>query len=407
MQISIFGQKPRWAALYALTGLFALLLVTVLLWRTLHEAGGTNSYALVADAFLHGRPWVTDCFDSDCSVREGRTFIVFPPLPGIVAIPLVAVGGVKTAGFMLVNMLALVASLWLWRRILTKLGLDNTRQFWVLTALAFASPLFYVSLRGDGIWFFAQALAFPLVSAAIHETLVGRLVMAGAALALALLCRQLSVFYAPILLLLTFRDEDPLLRINRERIGAVLRLGAPIAVGLGCYFAYNVWRFGNPLDTGYGTIDFAPGFLKQRFEAFGTWNQAYALFNGAYLLLQGFHVDFAEPLKVRFSGLDNAGTSILAASPWLLFLFFAPARRLTFACTAMIVAFSAALLFYHSNGFSQYNTQRYALDWFPAALLMLALALRRQRLGAFPLLVVWGMALNVATVAILAITHGG
>ena len=92
-------------------------------------------------------------------------------------------------------------------------------------------------------------------------------------------------------------------------------------------------------------------------------------------------------------------TSILAASPWLIFLFFTPLRRDSVAAGVLVLSFAAALLFYHSNGFSQYNTQRYTLDWLPAAMLMLAAGLRLDHVPVLRLLIVWGMALNVATVA--------
>ena len=41
----------------------------------------------------------------------------------------------------------------------------------------------------------------------------------------------------------------------------------------------------------------------------------------------------------------------------------------------------------------------------PAAIVMLALALRREHLAVFKLLVAWGIVLNVVTVAILALLH--
>ena len=116
-------------------------------------------------------------------------------------------------------------------------------------------------------------------------------------------------------------------------------------------------------------------------------------------------MDLHVPREV--SGLDPAGTSILAASPWLLFLFFTPLRRDTLLCGLVVVGLAAVLLFYHSNGFSQYNTQRYALDWLPAALVMLAAGLRREHLPMLRLLVGWGVALNAATVMVLALTRGG
>ena len=101
---------------------------------------------------------------------------------------------------------------------------------------------------------------------------------------------------------------------------------------------------------------------------------------------------------------DAGGTGILAASPWLIFLFFTPLRRVFVLCAALVTIFTVVLLFYHSNGFAQYNTQRYALDWIPAALLMLIGAVRQRDAIEFRLLVLGGLALNVATVFVLANT---
>jgi hypothetical protein len=112
-------------------------------------------------------------------------------------------------------------------------------------------------------------------------------------------------------------------------------------------------------------------------------------------------------MKVALSGMDNGGTAVLAASPWLLLLFFAQARRVEMISLLIIVGFTAVLMFYHSNGFTQYNVQRYMLDWLPAALLMLAPVLTLWRLEMFRLLVAWGVVLNVATVVVLALTKAG
>jgi hypothetical protein len=65
------------------------------------------------------------------------------------------------------------------------------------------------------------------------------------------------------------------------------------------------------------------------------------------------------------------------------------------------------MLFYHSNGYSQYNTQRYMLDWLPAVLVLIVPVLTAARMEWFRLLVAWGVALNLATVAVLALTKAG
>jgi hypothetical protein len=397
----------RTTALTVLAAAAAALLLAVIVIRMIGEAGGTNSYALVAQSFLTGTPWASGCFDGDCASHDGHTYIVFPPLPGVVAMPLVALFGTGTSGFIALGLLASAAGLLLWWRILLRLEVSRDLRLWLIAALGFASPVYYVTLRSEGVWFFAQALAFAFLAAAIERCLAGRLVAAGVALAAALLCRQMSVFYAPLLLLLALPRDEPLLHLDRQRVRMALSIGIPVAAAILCYFAYNAWRFGSPLESGYRFIVFQDpnGMLKNRRDEHGLWSIAYVPYNLVYLLLQGFHAEFARPQELRVTGLDPGGSSILAASPWLIFLFFTPLRRNSVAAALLILGFAIALLFYHSNGFSQYNTQRYTLDWLPAALLMLAAGLRLDHLPVLRLLVVWGMALNVATVAVLALTH--
>lgn len=385
----------------------AAALTAAIVLRMVLETGGTNSYALVADSFLQGRAWVETCFDRDCVIRDGRTYVIFPPLPGVLVMPLVALLGIHATGFIAIAFVATLSGLALWSRILDRLGLDPALRAWLIVALAFASPLYYVTLRGEGVWFFAQALAFPLVALAISASLSRRLVLAGVALGAAFLCRQMSILYAPLLFLLALDPAEPVLRIDRGRLASACKLALPIVAALGCYFAFNLWRFGAPLDTGYSSLAVPGGVGNPRLDVHGVWSEVYIVFNIAYLLLQGFHAEFAGPDHVKMIGLDSSGTSILAASPWLLFLFFTPVKRVPVACGLLILGFATALLAYHSNGTTQYNTQRYTLDWMPAALVMLALGLKREHLPTLKLLVGWGIVLNCATVAILAITHPG
>ncbi len=383
----------------------AVLLLGCIAFRIVTEHGDRNSYALVAQSFLTAVPWADRCFDFDCVVRDGRYFVIFPPLPGAVAIPLVWLFGIHTIGFIAIGLLATAMSALLWWRILHRLGLSNDEKLWMLAAVAFASPLFFVTLRADGVWFFAQVIAFPLVTLAIHEAQARRLVTAGLALGCAFLCRQMSIFYAPILLLMVFAENDPLLKLDRTRVLSAVKLGLPIAAALLTYFAYNHWRFGNIFDTGYAGISFQTAMLKERADEFGIWNKAYVVFNFFYLFIQGFHATFADPQQVTLSGLDSSGTGILTASPWLLFAFFVRMNRVLAICCLLIAGMVIVTLFYHSNGFTQFNTQRYVLDWLPAALLVVASGIHRHQLSVFKLLVLWGMILNIATMGVIFVTR--
>ena len=59
----------------------------------------------------------------------------------------------------------------------------------------------------------------------------------------------------------------------------------------------------------------------------------------------------------------------------------------------------------HSNGFSQYNAQRYALDWLPLLFVFLPAAFGRLDATLMRVLVLWAMTLNLATLAVLQATR--
>jgi hypothetical protein len=215
----------------------------------------------------------------------------------------------------------------------------------------------------------------------------------------------MSVLWAPLLLLLSIPPSRLPRNLGWADLRAAVRLGVPILAGITLYLLYNVWRFGNPLDSGYASITFPQALTGYRAAAHGLWSLAYVPFNAFYLFIQGFHANFAEPEQIKLIGIDLAGTSILAASPWLIFMFFTPLRRDLVACGILIAVMVGVMLFYHSNGFAQFNTQRYTLDWLPAAWLMLGHALKHCDIAVFRLLVLWGMSLNVAMIGVRLSMH--
>src|ERR1700754_1656692 len=80
--------------LMTLAGLAGAALLVVLLAAAWKESPGTNSYSLLADAFLHGRLDVASFIDVDCARYGGKIWVIFPPAPAIVVMPFVAgVGG--------------------------------------------------------------------------------------------------------------------------------------------------------------------------------------------------------------------------------------------------------------------------------------------------------------------------
>ena len=398
----------RWI-LACSAGLIVLALLVIVALRILGEAGNTNGYAMLAEAFRVGRLDVDRCVDVDCAVYAGKTWVVFPPAPALIALPFVAWFGTAFAGFIAIGTALTALTLWLWWRIIRRLGLERDHARWLLVAIAFATPLYYVTIRTDGVWSFAQVAGLLFLTCAIHEALHQRLFTAGLALGLAFLSRQMLILLAPFLFALALRSEERLISFEPYHWRRAAAFAAPILAALAIYLAYNAARFGSPLDTGYGYIAAqvrpeAASMITHRINDIGLFSPKYLTFNSLYLLVQGFHIDFVGQYLTELGKVDNAGTSILAASPFIMLAFFAPMRRdvvIGLLCAAVIIGIT---LFYHSNGYTQYNVQRYTLDWLPVLFMALALGPVREHAGAFRLLVVYALALNAVTMLLLRLT---
>ena len=106
------SETRRASVLLALAGLAGVALLGILLARgALREVPGVNSYGALADAFLQGRLWVEKCPEIDCAVHGGRTYIIFPPLPALLAMPFIAIKGFAAfKGFILLALAAGIRS---------------------------------------------------------------------------------------------------------------------------------------------------------------------------------------------------------------------------------------------------------------------------------------------------------
>lgn len=402
-------RRRRDTVLDVLGAAVAAALLLALAYRAWRETGGSNSYAALADAWLHGRLWVERCFDIDCVTKDGLTHVIFPPVPALLAVPFVAAFGVGFAGFVLLAIVLGAVAAACWWSIARQAGADPSMRAWLLGAIMLASPVFYVMLRADGIWFFAQSVGFALSSTMLWACLVRRsAVLAGACVALAFLSRQMALLAAPAAFLLLLPPHERLLVFGRERLKLAAAFAAPIVAALAVYLAYNAARFGNPLDTGYGllTLRHSGSIMDERLTQNGTFSSAYVVQNLLYLLVQGFHAEFTGPKMLTLSGLDPFGTSLLAASPWLFALALARPDRRLLACAAGAALIAGVTLFYHSNGFTQYNAQRYALDWLPLLLVFLPSCFMRLDRTLVRALVLYGMALNGVMLAVLQVTRG-
>ncbi len=101
--------------------------------------------------------------------------------------------------------------------------------------------------------------------------------------------------------------------------------------------------------------------------------------------------------------MDRFGTSLLAASPFVLIALLAPLRREVVVGWLTITIIIGLTITYHSNGFSQINVQRYTLDWLPIVFMFLAWGMTKGRFEVARCLVLYAMGLNVVACAVSAL----
>ncbi len=361
-----------------------------------------NSYGILAQSLLQGRLDVGRCPEADCALFEGRTYIIFPPMPAVLALPFVAMFG---SGFKFFGLLAIVLALvaiCLWQRIFTALDVDQPRQAWLLAALAFASPVFGVTFGAGNVWFFAQLVGFFFMTAALYAVLCrDRLVLAAGLLGCAFLCRQMSLLCFPALLALAFPGQ-PTWRLPRwATLGRLSAAAALMAFFVVVYWLYNWARFGDILETGYRFIVPSDNILGRRLSGIGLFSPSYVFQNAIYLLVNGPHVAFSGPRFLNVQGLDSLGTSLLSASPWVVLAVYVKLDRTAALLFGVISLIAGITLFYHGNGFEQMNMQRFTLDWLPLLLVLMARSPRAAAYAGLPVLVSWGIALNLFAVVIV------
>jgi len=394
----------------------ALAFLAVLGIAILREQPFTNSYAQLAQGWLDGRFDTDKCFDGDCALYKGLTYIIFPPLPGVIALPFVALFGAGFRFFMPMAVLVFAATGWLWWKIFNRENGSRDVALLLVCVVLFASPLAFVTLRADHVWFFAQSWGFLFATAALYFALVRpNALLVGIFIGLTFLCRQMTILYLPVLYVLMLDKDTPWFRIDGEAVRRVLLMAVGPLIALAIYFAYNYLRFGSPMETGYsyifpiewqGTEYDAGQFLKDRVRDLGIFSRQYFPFNAIYMFIAGPHVEFGGKYMTDMVSFDVNGASLFLVTPVFLLALLAPWNRSFWFGLGTVAIILGMTLFYHSNGFSQYSAQRYALDWLPILLIFLARGVQPAFAAPMALLTSYSMLVTLSMLAFGALLGG-
>jgi hypothetical protein len=352
--------------------------VAAVAYLVVGPASVDDAFGALATAFLHGRLAVPDGSSMELvKLGNGFSYVPFPPVP---AIPFLLLRALHLEGWNpILTAMAGGTAVALAHLLLQGLGVRPMPALWLTAGLA-GSLLWFAGTGGT--WLYAQVLALALALGALNLAVRGRMpVMAGLLLGLAAGSRLPVGLSLPLVLYL-YRGSWPRL----AQLGAgILAVAIPIA-------AYNIARFGSPVEFGYGAIaswNGMPTVRGEQWYANGIESLTYIPRSLAVMLFSGFAVVTQPPwLRPDWSGL-----SIALTAP--VFLLALPAWRWQLGAVALATAVLVMLPNWaHGNwGFYQYG-YRYLMDAMPALLVGLAVLYKDRATAALVGAVLLGAAVN-------------
>lgn len=321
-------------------------------------------YGRLAQAFLDGRWWLTEAppwLNELLTCGDGRWCVAYPPLPAVATVPL-ALFLPSSLAQVLVSRVAAGSSAGILYLALRALGMSRVLAIVGAALSALGTTLFFSSVDGRA-WYDAHAVAMPFLCAAFLFAARGeRPVLVGALIGLATLSRLPIAAATPALaLLLARRGAVPPLR----SLAGVVAGGLPFAA---VYIAYNLMRWGTPLDAGYARLAEGDFFFTH-----GVFSPLYIPRHLYAIFLQPPVLNENSPWLFTF---DIRGMSLFLTTPAFLWCFagLRHARREPAIALAAAAALLALLpdIVHATVGFAQFG-YRFSLDAQPF-LVMLALA---------------------------------
>lgn len=375
-----------------------------------------NHFALQAQAWLEGRfdlggPPPAYTGNNDFARHAGKWFVVFPPFPAVLLLPLVKIAGsaekVQDGQFFLWLAGLGPAALFL---VLEKLrrferSERSERDNLLLTLLfAFGSVYFFCAEQGT-VWYAAHVVGVVLAAFyALFALEAERPLLAGVALGLGFATRTPLLFAAPLFLIEAARTSatrdapcplvEPRAWLGTVSWGRFLKLSLwfalPVAVIVGLSMWHNQARFGDPFEVGYRHLTVV---WHKRIEKWGLFDYHYLPRNLGVILaslpwLPAEADKAAAPFQINAHGLALWLTT--PAFLWLLWPRVKPAPHWALWITVALVALPS--LFYQNTGWVQFG-YRFSNDYAVFLFALLAIGGRKLR-GAFAVAAVWAIAVN-------------
>jgi hypothetical protein len=389
-----------------------------------------NHFALLADAWLHGRQDLAGgppayAMNNDFVEFHGRTYISFPPLPAVLMLPFVALAGsaenfddgqfaVWMAGIAPAALLLVLEKL----RVTGRSPRTERQDVLLSLLFAFGTVYFFSAVEGT-VWFIAMIVGAAVAALyALYALDAERPVLAGAMLGCAYLTRPSILFTAPLFALEALRvssqgglvpmaGRTPLqwwrAMLARVDAAALARRCALFAVPILVAFAVGSWmnwsRYGRATPIWFDHAFLTVGW-HTRIVKWGLFGYHYLAKNLGIMLsslpwLPPRSVpDAAAPFQINEHGLALWFTTPLYF--WILWpkgLDTDPSRKWLYVAVALSAALPAAVdLLYQNSGWRTFG-YRFSNDYSVFLFVLIAIGSRPMR-ALFGLAAVWSIAWN-------------
>ena len=368
--------RPRLAGLSPLAEAALLsVLALAVYWVTGPPASG-DMWPPLAEAFLSGqlhlpedRPWL------ELVPRPGGgQYVPLPPVPALTLIPIALVTGPGTpwgeldgnAYASIVGAINVGLAYWL----LLGWGVAPDPRRWLTVGFAFTTHWWVAGMAGPHHYAEICAVMFGL--AALNLAVRGRAPLAaGLLVGLAAGSRLPAGLALPAVAAIYARLPGGGWRIGRSQ----LLLLAGVSVPALLLAAYNVARFGSPIDFGYAHIPSGDEGLLITDEPWfseGLLSLSYIPRHLKVIFLDGFQIVGEAP----FFRPSLSGASLVLTAPFLFLAVLARGRLVPWLWLGVLLVMLPDLM-WGSWGFAQFGYRR-ILDAMPLLILLLGLAYRQQ-----------------------------
>ena len=407
--LSITGSKVQgWRRLAPYQQTWFLVLLGLLIIETFSfigfgPGGVPNIHVFQALAFLQGHvylPFSQKGLNFDIALHNGHYQCPFPPFPAAVLVPFVAIFGTSTH-VVPISLVLTALNVFVLTRLLRKLNVASRFIPWILAAFFLGSPYWGI-VRGSEIGaYFSHVVAVTGILLALNEAFgTARGSLVGVFLGMAFLSRQLSLYTAIVLSAILW--QHPRFITNKKRFGSLLLFFGSFSIAVAIYLIFNWLRFDHPFDTGYSKWLETDFFMAERQKHYGHFHPAYFFHNFVYMFIQGFHLEFSLPMYLDKPHIDPFGTSLTFASPFIFFAFLArPRRLLLWGAWSSITLCLLHVLFYYGNGWVQENGIRYALDFLPVLMVLVALGIQNAESKLWKAAIAYSIGLNLLAFSLI------